>query len=105
MTNLLSYILQSLAQVIHLLINLYSFVIAISVLLSWVSPDPYNPLVRMLRQITEPVFSYVRRYLPAAFFKTGFDFTPMIVLFFLIFLDNVLVNVIMDLAKSLYKHG
>lgn len=101
--NVIAYLLQALAQILHLLINMYTMVIGISVLLSWVNPDPYNPIVRFLRQITEPVFQKVRRLLPKSLFSGNIDFTPMIVLFVLIVLDNVLVNLVLDLARKLLQ--
>ena len=101
--NIFSYTILALAKILHLLINLYTFIVAISVLLSWVNPDPYNPIVKTLRQMTEPIFYYIRRFLPRALFRTGFDFTPMIVLFILIMLDTVVVQLLYDLAASLHR--
>ena len=101
--NAISYLILALAKILHLLINLYTFVVAISVLLSWVSPDPHNPVVRTLRQLTEPIFYKVRRFMPRALFRTGIDFTPMIVLFVLIMLDTVAVQLLYDLAASLRR--
>lgn len=97
----IAYIILAFAKILHLLINLYTFIVAGSVLLSWVNPDPYNPIVRTLRQLTEPVFYRVRRLLPRALFRTGIDFSPMIVLFVLIMLDTVVVQLLYDLATSL----
>lgn len=99
----LAYFVLAIAKILHLLINIYTFVVAIAVLISWVNPDPYNPLVRILRQLTEPVFSKIRRIMPRSFFRTGFDFTPVIVLFLLIILDTVGVQLLYDLATSLIK--
>ena len=101
--NVLAYLLQALAQIIHMLINLYTMVIGVAVLLSWVNPDPYNPIVRFLRQVTEPIFIRVRRLLPNSLLGGGIDFTPMIVLFVLIILDNVLVNLVLDLARKILQ--
>ncbi len=99
----LAYFIFAIAKILHLLINLYTFVIAISVLLSWVNPDPSNQIVRTLRTLTEPVFAKVRQVLPRSFFRTGIDFSPMIVLFFLILLDTVGVQLLYDLAASFIK--
>lgn len=101
--NTLAYTILAFAKILHLLINLYTFVVAIAVLLSWVNPDPYNPIVRTLRQLTEPAFYHVRRCLPKFFFRTGIDFAPMIVLFVLIILDTVAVQLLYDWALSLRK--
>lgn len=101
--NALAYFLIAVAKILHMVINLYTFVVGFAVLLSWISPDPYNPIVRMLRQLTEPVFSKVRRWLPTFFFRSGIDFTPMIVLFILIVLDTVVVQLLYDAASSFLK--
>lgn len=99
----LAYFVLAIAKILHLLINIYTFVVAIAVLISWVNPDPYNPLVRILRQLTEPVFAKVRRIMPRALFRTGIDFTPVVVLFLLIILDTVGVQLLYDLAHSILK--
>jgi len=96
----LGYLLISVAKVLQLLINIYTFIIAGVVIVSWVGADPYNPIVRFLRQATEPVFGRVRRLLPQALFRTGLDFTPMIVLILLILVENVLVNLLYEWAQS-----
>lgn len=99
--SILSYLLISLSQILHLLVKIYTFVVAIACLLSWVSPDPHNPVVRILRQLTEPVFWRVRRLLPRALFRTGIDFTPMVLLFILIIFDTVVIQLLYEYALSL----
>lgn len=101
--KILVYTILAIAKILHLLINIYTFVVAIAVLISWVNPDPYNPLVRILRQLTEPVFVRVRRIMPRTIYRTGFDFSPIIVLFALIILDTVGVQLLYDLATSIIK--
>lgn len=71
------------------LIDLYSLVLFASVVLSWVRLDPDNAVVRVIRQLTEPVLSRVRQILPAA---GGFDFSPMVVLIGLQLLKSLLVR-------------
>lgn len=100
--NALSYIILAFAKGLHLILNIYTFVVAISVLLSWVNPDPYNPLVRLFRQLTEPAFHWVRRWIPGVLFRTGLDFSPIIVLFILIILDTVAVQLLYDWARALH---
>ena len=97
----LGYLIISFAKVIQLLANIYTFIIAGSVIISWVGADPYNPIVRFLRQATEPVFGRVRKLLPQALFRTGLDFTPMLVLIILILIENVLVNLLYEWAQKL----
>ena len=72
------------------LLNLYSWVIIAAALISWVSPDPRNPIVAFLRMATEPVLAPVRRLLPP--WKTGgLDLSPMIVLIAIQFVDRVII--------------
>jgi YggT family protein len=67
-------------DLIFMLLRLYTWVIVAAALITWVSLDPRNPIVRILRQITEPVLAPARRLLPP--WKTGgLDFSPLIVIF------------------------
>lgn len=102
--NVLAYTVVAFAKILHLLINLYTFVVGIAVLLSWVNPDPHNPIVKLFSQLTYPVFRLVRRVLPRFFFRSAIDFTPMIVLFVLILLDTVVVQLLYDFAARLLKN-
>jgi len=68
----------SLLEVVVGLISLYWWVILVRALLSWVSPDPYNPIVRTIYNLTEPVFDWFRERLPVVF--GGIDFSPLLVL-------------------------
>jgi YggT family protein len=62
------------------LLEIYKWVIIAAALITWVSPDPRNPIVMILRQVTEPVLAPARRLLPP--WKTGgLDFSPLIVIF------------------------
>jgi YggT family protein len=72
------------------LLSLYSWVIIAAALITWVSPDPRNPIVRFLRQVTEPVLAPVRRLLPP--WKTGgLDFSPLIVIIAIQFVERVVL--------------
>ena len=97
----LGYIVISLAKILSLLINIYTFIIAGAVIVSWVGADPYNPIVRFLRQVTEPVFRRVRSILPSFFFKTQLDFTPLIVLIFLILIENIGGGLLFEWGQNL----
>ncbi len=96
---ILSNFIKSLATIIHILLNLYMWVFIIRALISWVSPDPYNPIVRFLYNVTDPVMNRVRRYLPLYF--GGIDLTPMVIIIALIFLDSFLVPSLYELAMRL----
>jgi len=80
--------LGSVFTVILAVISLYKWVIIISALLSWVRPDPYNPIVQMLYRLTEPAYAFVRRFIPTV--VGGMDLAPLIVIFVLIFLETFL---------------
>ena len=71
-------------------LQLYMWIIIIRALLSWVNPDPYNPIVKFLYSITEPVLYRVRNLLPMS--GVGIDFSPIIVLLLIIFCQEFLVN-------------
>jgi len=72
------------------MLELYKWVIIISALITWVNPDPSNPVVQVLRRLTEPVYSFIRRYIPTAI--GGIDLAPIIVIFAIIFLQQLLRN-------------
>jgi len=96
---ILSNFIKSIATILHIVINLYMWVFIIRALISWVNPDPYNPIVRFLYNITDPVMDRVRRYIPLNF--GGIDLTPMIIILALIFLDSFLVPSLHQLALQL----
>jgi YggT family protein len=73
------------------IISLYKWVIIISSLLSWVQPDPYNPIVQMLDRITKPAYNLVRRFIPTVF--GGMDLAPLIVIFSLLFIEIFVQNI------------
>ena len=54
-------LLMTVARLLQIVINLYTFVIIVAALLSWVNPDPYNPIVRTLRALTEPIYYRIRK--------------------------------------------
>jgi YggT family protein len=68
-------------------------------LISWVNPDPYNPIVRFLYQVTEPVLYHVRRFLPLR--GMLIDLSPVVVLLIIFFLDTFLVKTLEDLAITI----
>ena len=92
--------LAGLAQVLDLVLNIYFWVILARAVLSWVNPDPYNPIVRFLHRATEPVLYWVRRRLPTSF--GGIDFAPMVVILAIFFLRAFLVRSIMDVATRMH---
>ena len=83
-------LLSSVLTIVLSVLFLYKWVIIISSILTWVKPDPYNPIVQMLSRLTEPAYSFVRRYIPTV--VGGMDFAPIILIFALIFLETFLKN-------------
>jgi YggT family protein len=83
-------LLSSIFTVVLSIIFLYKWVIIISALLTWVRPDPYNPIVQTLYKLTEPAYALVRKYIPTVF--GGMDLAPIILIFALIFLETFLKN-------------
>ena len=96
----ISNVLQGAAMVLDKVLWLYSMVVMVAVLITWVSPDPFNPVVQCLRSVTEPVFAWVRRYLP--FTVVGMiDLSPLVVFFLIRFCQVALVRSLFDLAVRL----
>ncbi len=91
--------INAVATIIDIALNLYIWAFIISALLSWVNPDPYNPIVRFLYNITEPVLARVRRLIPLQF--GGFDLSPVVVILGIIFLQNFLVPTLRQMAMAL----
>ena len=91
-------LLGALASVIGLVLNLYMWIIIARAVISWVNPDPYNPIVRFLYSITDPVLLAIRRRLPLSF--GGIDFSPILVILAIIFLQRFLVASLYDLARQ-----
>ncbi len=93
---IISYFLAALAEVLHIVFYTYMLIVVARAILSWVSPDPYNPIVRFLYNVTEPLLYRIRRLIP--FDMGGIDFTPMILILALLFLDRFLVPTLSRLA-------
>lgn len=95
----------ALAKVVDLVVGLYTLIVAGAVIISWVRPDPYNPIVRFLYSATKPVFSLCRRYLPRFFYRTGLDWTPLIVIIILVFLKTIISDTLFDIGYSLRQEN
>ena len=72
------------------------WIIIIRAVLSWVNPDPYNPIVRFIYQVTEPVMAPIRRWIPIR--GMGIDFSPIIILLVIVFLQSFLVKSLIELS-------
>jgi YggT family protein len=93
----LKNLIEALASILNLGLTIYLWLIIARALLSWVNPDPYNPIVRFLYNVTEPVLGWVRRRIPLIF--GGLDLTPLLVLLAIIFLQRFLITTLFDLAR------
>lgn len=89
----------AIAGVLGIVLDIYLYIVIISALISWVNPDPYNPIVRFLYSVTEPVFSAVRRVLPIS--PMGIDFSPIIVLLTIVFLRQFLIKTLEQVAMNI----
>ena len=92
--------LGALASVLQMLLSVYMWIIVIRALISWVNPDPYNPIVQFLRSATDPLLYRVRQWIPINF--GGIDFSPLIVILGIVFLQRFLVQSLLDLSGSLH---
>jgi len=84
---ILANFLIALAKVLQIVLTFYMYIIIAQAILSWVSPDPYNPIVRFIHSVTEPVLYRIRSRLPVMF--SGIDFSPVIVILGIVFLQSV----------------
>lgn len=91
--------LKGVATVLDALLWLYQWMIIARALISWVNPDPWNPIVQFLERATEPVLAPIRRMLG---WRTGIDLSPLIAIFAIIFLQYAVVETLRDLAARLH---
>ena len=97
---ILANLLNAVASVLDVLLTLYMWIVIVQAIVSWVNPDPFNPIVRFLYQITEPVFYRIRRALPLVF--GGLDLTPLVVILAIVFMKSFLVTTLHQLAFRLH---
>ncbi|MCL9822581.1 YggT family protein [Helicobacter colisuis] len=95
----LSTFIQAVAQIMSMAINIYIWIVIIAALISWVRPDPYNPIVQILYKLTEPVYTKIRRFIPTII--SGIDITPIIVILALQFINLFFVKLLYSFANTL----
>jgi len=95
---ILGNFLRAVAVVLHYVLTFYMWIVVARAVLSWVSPDPYNPIVRFIHNVTEPVLYRIRTKIPVDF--GGIDFSPIIVILCVVFLENFVVNSLFALSKT-----
>ncbi|OFV89635.1 MAG: hypothetical protein A3J75_06160 [Acidobacteria bacterium RBG_16_68_9] len=96
---ILANLLDATAVVLSMVLWLYMWIVIARAILSWVSPDPHNPIVRFLYHATEPLLYRVRRAVPIV--AGGIDLSPLIVIFSLYFLQTFLVRTLINLADKM----
>lgn len=95
---MLGNFIMAIAKLINFVLSAYIWVVIARAVISWVNPDPYNPIVRFLRQVTDPLLMHIRRYVPI---MGGLDLSPMILILLIIFLQSFLVPTLQQLAMHL----
>ncbi len=88
----------ALAQIVSIILTLMYWFILIRALISWVNPDPFNPLVQFLNRVTEPILEPIRRVLP----PLAIDISPIIAFLGIVFLQRFLVSTLLDLSLRMH---
>ena len=93
------YFLMAIAKVLDYVLILFMWIVIARAILSWVSPDPFNPIVRFLHNVTEPILYPIRTKLPLSF--GGLDLSPIVVFLGIIFLRTVVVSTLMRMSATM----
>ncbi|WP_462107539.1 YggT family protein [Campylobacter concisus] len=96
---ILSTLFTAIANILSIIVNVYTWIVIAAALISWVKPDPSSPVVQLLYRLTDPVYSFIRRYIKTEF--NGIDFAPLIVLLALQLIDQFLIRLLFVFAASL----
>jgi YggT family protein len=99
----LGNLILAIANILDIVLSLYMWVVIIAALISWVNPDPYNPVVRFLHSVTEPVFRPIRRLIG---FRLGpIDISPLVVILAIIFIQRFLIHSLIELGYKIKGGG
>ncbi len=90
-----SNLIASVAHILDIILNIIYWLVLIRALVSWVNPDPINPIVQFLEKTTEPILGPIRRRLPLSF-RFGIDISPIIVILLIMFLKSFLIKSLFD---------
>lgn len=96
---ILGTFIEAVAQILSMIINIYVWIVIIAALISWVRPDPYNPIVQILYKLTEPLYAKIRSLIPTII--GGIDLAPIIVILVLQFINLFFIKLLFSLARSL----
>lgn len=91
--------LKAVAIILHYVLTFYMWIVIARAILSWVNPDPYNPIVRFIHNVTEPLLYQIRARIPVNF--GGIDISPIVVFVVIIFLRTFVVNSLNQMALSM----
>lgn len=94
----LGNLVKAVAVILDLVLSIFMWIVIARAVLSWVNPDPYNPIVRFIHNVTEPVLKQIRSRVPGI---EGIDISPIIVFLIIIFLQYFVVESLMTLAHYL----
>jgi YggT family protein len=92
-------VILGIAKVLDVALNIYMWIIIIRALISWVNPDPFNAIVQILTKMTEPVLRPIRKIVPP--YKVGIDFSPLIAVLIIIFLQYALINTLYRIGQAM----
>jgi YggT family protein len=96
-------LLLAIAHILDIALTIYMWIVIISAIISWVNPDPYNPIVRFLRVVTEPVYRPIRKLIG---YRLGpIDISPMVVILAIIFVQKFFVSSLIEFAYKLKTGG
>ena len=90
----------AIANILDVLLTVLYWLIIVRALISWVNPDPFNPIVQFLYKTTDPILDPVRKRLPISF-RFGIDISPIIVFLVIMFLKSFLIRSLFDLGMKL----
>jgi len=92
-------LIQAVATILSMVVDIYIWVVIIGALITWVEPDPSNPIVQILKRLTEPAYKFVRKYIPTMI--GGIDLSPIVIIIALQFFDLFVVKLLMQFAHSI----
>ncbi len=96
---IIGYFIMAVAKVLDVILIAYMWVVVARAVLSWVNPDPFNPIVRFIHNVTEPLLYQIRTRIPINF--GGMDLSPIVVFAGIIFLRTFVVNSLHQMALSM----
>ena len=105
LVKILGILLEVVLEAIHLILVLYVWLLVAAVIISWVNADPYNTIVRFIRNVTEPILAPIRRWLIKLAYKTGIDFSPLVAMLIVIFIDRLIMRIFMPIVLRMEQGG